>query len=257
MDKEDILFGTKEWAPHNFNFMKGCSNDCTYCYAKEMAIRFKRKTADSWKNEEAVSLEGKSFGKRNGRIMIPSSHDITPGNIDLAMDVISRLLKSGNELLVVTKPNLACIERLVDELLQYRAKIQFRFTIGSSSTTTLKLWAPGASGFPERLDALKYAYGKGYETTISAEPLLDEKLDDLYEKVSPFVTGSIWVGKMNFPDRRVKMNATSGIVPNHVKALIAAQCDEKIIAIWEKYKNNPKVEWKESIKKVLAKHVEI
>jgi len=36
MDKEEILFGTKEWAPYNFNFMSGCSNDCTYCYAKEI-----------------------------------------------------------------------------------------------------------------------------------------------------------------------------------------------------------------------------
>ena len=43
MNKPNILFGTKEWAPYNFNFMNGCSNDCSYCYAKEMAVRFKGK----------------------------------------------------------------------------------------------------------------------------------------------------------------------------------------------------------------------
>ncbi len=55
-----------------FNFVHGCSNDCSYCYAMS-AIRFKRKTPETWKIEEAVSMQGKSFRKRDGRIMIPHS----------------------------------------------------------------------------------------------------------------------------------------------------------------------------------------
>ena len=31
------LFGTKEWADVNFNFINGCTHDCKYCYSKEMA----------------------------------------------------------------------------------------------------------------------------------------------------------------------------------------------------------------------------
>ncbi|MGD1832517.1 MAG: radical SAM protein [Sphaerochaetaceae bacterium] len=254
MSNEEILFGTKEWAPYNFNFMNGCSNDCTYCYAKEMAIRFKRKTPDNWKLEEPVSMKGKSFSKKNGRIMIPSSHDITPGNIDLAVEVIGELLSNGNELLIVTKPHFSCVKRLVDEFMEFRDNIQFRFTIGSASTDTLLLWEPGATGFDERLDSLKYAFNRGFSTTISAEPLLDEDIDDLYDALSPYVNGSIWVGKMNFPDRRVKMNGASSDVPEYVRSLVAAQCDENIIDIWKKYKDNPMIEWKESIKKVIAAH---
>ena len=253
-NKKDVLFGTKEWAPHNFNFTNGCSNNCTYCYAKEMAIRFKRKTADNWQTEEPVSMKGKSFSKKNGRIMIPSSHDITPGNIDLAIDVIGKLLKNGNELLIVTKPHFSCVKRLVDEFIKFRANIQFRFTIGSASTETLLLWEPGATGFKERLESLKYAFDRGFSTTISAEPLLDENIDDLYDTLSPYVNGSIWVGKMNSPERRAKMNGASSEVMDSVRSLVAAQCDKNIIAIWEKYKNNPKIEWKESIKKVLSNH---
>lgn len=201
MNDQETLFGTKEWAPHNFTFMSGCSNDCTYCYAKEMAIRFKRKTPDTWKVEEPVSMRGRSFSKKQGRIMIPSSHDITPGNLELAVDVITKLLKNGNELLIVTKPHLSCIKRLVDTFMTSRSRVQFRFTIGSVSSETLKLWEPGAAGFQERLASLQYAFEHGYSTTISAEPLLDENIDELYTLLSPYVTGSIWVGKMNFPGR--------------------------------------------------------
>lgn len=252
--KEKILFGTKEWAPHNFNFMSGCSNDCLYCYAKEMAIRFKRKTSDTWKIEEPVSMKGKSFRKRDGRIMIPSSHDITPGNISLAINVISNLLENGNELLIVTKPHYSCVKRITDEFSVYKSLIQFRFTIGSASSETLKLWEPGAPGFEERFKALKYAYNHDYATTISIEPLLDENVDTLYETVNPYVSGPIWVGKMNFPNRRIKINEASSKPPDYARNLIASQSDEKVIAMWEKYRNNPKIEWKESIKKVITTH---
>lgn len=254
MSKEDILFGTKEWAPYNFNFMSGCSNDCTYCYAKEMAIRFKRKTSNTWKDEEPVSMKGKSFRKRDGRIMIPSSHDITPGNINLALEVMGKLLENGNELLIVTKPHFACVKRIVDQFEDFKSAIQMRFTIGSVSDDVLKLWEPGATGFYDRLKSLRYAYEHGYSTTISAEPLLDETPDALYDALHPYVTGSIWIGKMNFPDRRVRMNAASSETPAHVKALMKSQSDENIIAIWKRYKDNPMIEWKESIKKVIAAH---
>jgi hypothetical protein len=50
------------------------------------------------------------------------------------------------------------------------------------------------------------------------------------------------------------MNAASSETPAHVKALMNAQSDENIIAIWRKYKDNPMIEWKESIKKVVAAH---
>lgn len=146
MSKEELLYGTKEWAPYNFNFMNGCSNDCSYCYAKEIAIWFKRKTPDTWKDEEAVSMKGKSFRKRDSRIMILSSHDITPGNIELALEVIGKLLENDNELLIVIKPNFSCVKRLVDQFENFKSAIQIRFTIGSVSDEVLKLWEPGATG---------------------------------------------------------------------------------------------------------------
>ena len=39
--------GTQEWAASNVNIQDGCEHDCRYCYAKTMAIRFKRATPTS------------------------------------------------------------------------------------------------------------------------------------------------------------------------------------------------------------------
>lgn len=246
----ELLFGTKEWAPFNFNFMSGCSNDCVYCYAKDMAIRFKRKTPDTWKTEEAVDTSGKSYSRKNGDIMVPSSHDITPGNIETAISVLEKLVSNGNNLLVVTKPNFECTKRIVDTFADRKEHLKFRFTIGSADSSVLKLWEPGAPDFDERLKSLKYAFESGFSTSISCEPLLDEQFDNLYEKIAPFVNGSIWIGKMNSAIKRVRDNTAGRFPMEKVHKLVESQSDEKIMALFLKYKDNPLIEWKESIKKV-------
>ena len=118
----------------------------------------------------------------------------------------------------------------------------------------LKQWEPGASGFAERLESLKYAYECSWDTTISAEPLLDKTPDALIAALHEYVSGSIWIGKMNFASRRVKMNVASSDLPPHVAELMEAQSDENIIAIYERFKDNPMIEWKESIKKVITSY---
>ena len=255
MKKNDNLkFGTKEWASYNFNFTNGCSNDCVYCYAKEMAIRFKRKTADTWKEEELVNLKNKTFSKKSGLIMIPSSHDITLGNIDIALELIERLVLNGNTLLIVTKPNYECIKKIVNKFLKFKTQIIFRFTIGSSNNEVLKLWEPNAPSFEERYISLKLAYKLGFSTSISCEPLLDNKFDELYAKVKPYVTSSIWVGKMNMAAKRVKINTNSTFPIEKVEELIEWQSDKNIIDLYMKYSNKSLIQWKESIKKVIIKN---
>lgn len=251
---EQILYGTKEWAPHNFNFMCGCSNDCVYCYAKAMSIRFKRKTSDTWKIEETVPMMSKSYSKKDGPIMIPSSHDITPNNVDLAIEVMKKLLSNGNELLIVTKPNLDCIKKLTGSISQWKDMVKFRITIGSACTSTLKLWEPGAPSFEERLESLKFLFNSGYSTSISCEPMLDNDFDRLYAAVSSYVTDSIWIGKMNLPNSRVKANTSCSFPIGKLDELMNWQSDNNILALYEKYKHNPQIEWKESIKKVVNKY---
>lgn len=251
MRKSNLLFGTKEWAPNNFNFMSGCSNNCVYCYAKDMAIRFKRKTYDTWEKEENVNMAHKTYGKREGAIMLPSSHDITPGNIEIALEVLEKLLSNDNELLIVTKPHLCCIERIINAVGTRKEMVKFRFTIGSAYNETLRLWEPGATMFEERLESMKLAFNKGFSCSVSCEPMLDNRFDDLYAKIIDYVTDSIWIGKMNMANKRVKTN-TNGMFPmEKVEELIRWQSDEEMIKLFLKYRDDPKIKWKESIKKVV------
>ncbi len=103
------------------------------------------------------------------------------------------------------------LERICKEFLSKKRNILFRFTIGSSNSETLKFWEPNAPTFEERLNSLKYAYQLGFKTSVSCEPILDTNTQVLVEKILPFVTDAVWVGKPNFLIRRIKMN---GIMDN-------------------------------------------
>ena len=150
------VFGTTEWAASNANCISGCSHNCHYCYAKTMAIRFHRKTTETWKIEEPRPL--RKIGKRVGRIMFPTTHDISLTNYNLCFDYLDLILQTGNEVLIVSKPHLEVIEKLCSRFIKYKDKILFRFTIGSASEETLALWEPGAPNLSERLSALETAY---------------------------------------------------------------------------------------------------
>lgn len=254
MCKTKPVFGTTEWAASNVNIIKGCSNDCKYCFSKEMAIRFKRKTPENWKQEE-VNLE--AFNKnpryRDGYIMFPSTHDITPEHLDLAIDFLKRLLSVGNKVLIVSKPSYSCIKQICDTFTEYKDQILFRFTIGSSSSKTLRFWEPNAPDYYERKQALVYAFEAGYQTSISCEPMLDNKIDKVIDDLSQYVTDAIWLGKMNFAIRRLR---TNGQLNDETRAaaeqLLKWQSDKNITALYNRYKDNPQIKWKESIKKVVG-----
>lgn len=194
-----ITLGTKEWADSNVNICFGCSNNCRYCYAKKMAIRFKKKTVNTWKiMEPNIKKINKRYGKRKGRVMFPTSHDITKEILESCLLVLTKLLKAGNETLITTKPCFHCVQKICEVLRPYRNLIQYRFTITSQDNELLRFWEPCAPSFEERFKALQHAFKRGYKTSISIEPFLDKDPFKLVQKLSPFVSESIWIGKMNY-----------------------------------------------------------
>jgi DNA repair photolyase len=253
MKKDKQVFGTHEWAVKNANFINGCYHDCKYCYSKEMAIRFKRKTTLNWHIEEVVRNPKKiKIKKVDGMIMFPSSHDITPMNLTLSIEFLRNLLDSGNEVLIVTKPHLAVIKEICGKFESYKSKILFRFTIGSVHTKTLKFWELNAPTFGERKKSLIYAYKNGFSTSVSCEPMLDDSTEELVKSLLPYITDSIWIGKANFLLRRLKMNGTDDPETlRKAQELISMQSDEKIKILYKKLKNNKMIKWKESIKKIV------
>jgi DNA repair photolyase len=211
MGKTTITTGTKEWADSNVNCVDGCAHDCRYCYAKKMAIRFGRKTNENWHEMQAREKDvNKSYRKRPGRIMFPTSHDIIPTDpsFESCMTVLGKLLRAGNEVLVTTKPHMLAVLRICQEFQQYKSQIQFRFTITSCLDDVLLAWEPGAPSFEERLKALQYAFTDGFKTSISCEPALDSiaGIHEIYETAKPYVTESFWIGTMNYCTPPVKLN---------------------------------------------------
>lgn len=247
------VFGTHEWAVKNANFINGCYHNCKYCYSKEMAIRFKRKTTLNWQIEE-VDLKQTMIKRKkvDGLVMFPSSHDITPLNLPQSIDFLKNLLMTGNEILIVTKPHLIVIKEICKQFDKYKNKILFRFTIGSKNTKTLKFWEINAPTFAERKQSLIYAFNQGFSTSVSCEPMLDNSTEELVKTLLPYVTDSIWIGKANFLLRRLKMNGiTDADSINKAKELILLQSDDNIKKLYQKLKTNKKIKWKDSIKKVV------
>lgn len=255
-EKVKIPFGTEEWCSKTVNYISGCEHDCKYCYAKEMAIRFKRKTSDNWVDEVINhNALNKKFKKIEGRIMFPSTHDITPSNLNHSITFLHNILESGNEVLIVTKPHLEVIETLCKEFVDYKDKILFRFTIGSNDSTVLKFWEPNAPSYDERKESVIHAFNCGYQTSLSCEPMLDDNIEYLVTDLEDYITETIWIGKMNFLLKRLKVNGSSDqITIQKANELIALQSDQNIIELYNRLKDNPKIKWKESIIKVLIKN---
>ena len=248
-------FGTYEWADSTINIINGCSHNCKYCFSHEMASRFKRKGPNMWENEE---LNLKQYNQRiphkDGVIMFPSTHDITPGNLQYTLPFIVRILERGNRLLVVSKPHLECVTKICDACIQYRNQMMFRFTIGSKDNSILSFWEPNAPSYEERKDSLKYAFDNGFRTSLSCEPMLDESIDALIEDLQDYVTDTIWIGKMNFVLRRLRANGYSdGESIAAANRILECQSDDKILSLIDRLSSNPKIKWKDSIKDVMEK----
>jgi DNA repair photolyase len=253
--------GTKEWSSSSVNCMDGCSNDCLYCYAKATAIsRLKRSTPETWKDEKPRKPKG--YGKREGTIMFPTTHDLTLGNIGHCERVAADLLAALNRLLIVSKPRPDVIERLCKRMADVnpdaRKRVLFRFTIGSTDSRALRFWEPNAPSYEQRLYSLMWCHKNGWQTSVSMEPLLEIEWDAVQRQVealSPYVTDAIWIGKMNKPGHRLSINH-GGIIPPEVQqrsqALVMSQSDARILDLYARLKDHPAVKWKESIKKIVG-----
>jgi DNA repair photolyase len=116
--------------------------------------------------------------------------------------VLDKLLHVGNEVLITTKPNFSIVDGIIRQFGEYLPQIQFRFTITSMNNTHLAFWEPNAPLFEERFNSLILAYNRGYKTSVSVEPFLDSDPSLLMRILSPYITESIWLGPMNYIQRK-------------------------------------------------------
>jgi hypothetical protein len=246
--------GTREWAEVNRNIFLGCEHDCRYCYARKIALRYRKiDRPDRWTTMEPIGRALTQYPRKEaGRIMFPTQHDLLPVHFDVILEYLTSWLEVGNEILIVTKPHFKVIGPLCRALTEYQDQIVFRLTIGSRSDDVLKFWEPNAPAFEERFDCLRYAYQKGYTTSVSCEPYLDEHIVDLARILLPWVTDTLWIGKMNRVLDRVNTSGWTDADKSFLHKVALAQTDEKVRALYETLKSTPKVRWKDSIKQVIG-----
>ncbi|MHC4404337.1 MAG: radical SAM family protein [Planctomycetota bacterium] len=245
--------GTREWAGTTTNCMTGCEHNCRYCYARAMALQYGRiDSAADWASPR-LCPEKKRRRKRRKvahTIMFPSTHDITPATLGPCLEVIENILQPGNRLLIVSKPHLECIREICRQFAAFRNQIVFRFTITAVRRALLAYWEPGAPMFGERWGSLVIARARGFSTSVSCEPLLERDLVvELIETLTPEVTDTIWIGKMNQIRRRV----VKGTSEEAIRRIEAGQTDEAVMRAYESLKDHPKIRWKDSYREVIER----
>lgn len=246
--------GTHEWADLNYNIGKGCAHGCLYCYACHIQLRLKKiGSRQAWLEERfKPKATGIKYQVENATIMFPSTHDITPYYLDRSIAALQQMLSVGNQVLIVTKPHLECVRTIVGQLVRFKKQILFRFTIGAMDEQLTRFWEPQAPPPEERLVALDYAYAAGYNTSVSIEPMLAgvEETLQVVEAVNRLVSETIWIGKMRRIRQRVDM--TKPEIVRAVELVEQQQSDSEILKLVERLRHNPKIRWKDSIKKVLT-----
>ena len=247
--------GTKEWAPISMNLISGCIHNCRYCYGKASQVHYKHLQAENWEHEKVrFNLLTRNVGKRKKLIMYPSIHDIHPIHIEHHIYYLRKILQSKNNVLIVSKPHLICIERICNEFEAYKSQIIFRFTIGSNDNEVLKFWEINSPPFEERLESLKLCHRLGFQTSVSCEPLLDPHPDKLINCLIPFVTDSIWIGRANLFSRRSSLNGwKDDETKQRIKELKKWMDDyDFMYSIYLRHRENPLIRWKDSLRRQLG-----
>lgn len=245
--------GTREWAVAEINCCLGCLHGCRYCYARYDAVQRKGiVTEKQWNACRVVEKEVlRQHPLYSGQVMFPTAHDIVPDNLEACVKVLKNLLDAGNRVLVVSKPNIESVRRICMDFDQFRERLLFRFTITARDSRLLEFWEPGAPAYTERKACLRHAFDMGFATSVSVEPMLDTgDVIKMVHELLPYISHSIWLGKMNRIDERV--NIDSEQMSLEIERIKQGQRDEKIWALYRDLKLFDKVRWKESVKEVLG-----
>ena len=245
--------GTAEWAVATVDGGIGCPHGCRYCYARaKQAGGPGMADPETWTtfrvDQEAVQRQ---YPLYPGQVMFPAHHDIVPDNLDPCLAILTNLLAAGNRVLVVSKPHRNCIETLCRKLTSFREQLLFRFTITARNDTILRIWEPYAPAYGERRASLETAYLQGFATSVSVEPMLDSSdVVAMVNELLPFITHSIWIGKMNRIDERVICDSQE--MGQEIARIEREQDDARIRDIYRQLRELPAIRWKESIKAVVG-----
>lgn len=283
-------FGTVEWSDETYNSHQGCKNNCTNCYARNLAWQ---KKFSYWKNYDNMVIDRKPKWIKGWKVkpdgfwfMYPSMHDTFEETVDDAIKVMENMLKANGNILFVTKPRYKVIKQIIDTFsnhalsafeepknyLQGQPHIKFRFSISTNDDIAMRIWEPSAPNYKERKESLIMAHERGCDVGVSAEPFFPtvkpEGVDEIHSFIEwvrsllPYVTDTFWVGMMNYiPQERedgffyLRGNKLSKEMVREFRNLEEFYAFKNIFRIVTDLKDEPKLRWKESIKKVYIDYI--
>jgi DNA repair photolyase len=243
-----------QWAKQGTNIIKSstnCPNLCRYCYVQAWKIRKDKMELPDIEDARAqfvcddVRVEKKWMVRKNPKMFIfPSTHDIFEEMVEKYISVAKKIMDSGCEIILVSKPRMNCIKRICEELRHYKDKITMVFTISSHNNQILKKYEPFAPSYEERSECLKYAFEHGYETSISMEPLLDDPYTVINE-LDKYVSRCIWIGSLNHC-KELKFTKEM------MKKVTDTTNKEYLMNLISNLRGNPKVYWKYKIMRLVG-----
>jgi DNA repair photolyase len=241
-------FGTREISDISINSMIGCANNCLYCYAAQSAVDKEYvKPRSAWAFEK-VRKSMPDFGKKYpGRVMYPTSHDITPKHLPMHIKAVEALLAAGNEVLICSKARWSCLQEIAKVCANHKDKAIFMITITTLDETQSIFWEPNAPLPAERIMILEYLHQEGFRTSVLVEPLLQGpgSAIEIYNRVVDHVSEEIWFGTMNYVETRVDMS-----IPDNAKAAEMVKryhSRENMRFLYDSMIDLPKVRFKRSI----------
>jgi len=205
----DVL-NCRAGADYSFNCYTGCSNGCAYCYARYMQ-RF-HPHDEAWGRFVDVKVNAADALARQVRRVVPG-HVFTCSACDgwqpaerhyqLTRRCCQLLLEAGFGLTVLTKSELV----LRDLDVFSGRNVCLGVTITTADVAAARLWEPGASPVPTRLNVLKRAKAAGLQTLIAFGPLLpgisdtENGLRALFALAAEADADRIWTDGLNLRPR--------------------------------------------------------
>ena len=120
---------------------------------------------------------------------------------------------------------------------------------GTADSYKMAYWEPGAPCFGERMDCLREARHNGFNTSVSAEPLLTPwSVKRLYDTVA-YHANEVWIGAMNKIETRVHIEEGKR---RELELLEEWQTPEAMRAVYKCMRGCDKVRWKDSYQKALG-----
>ena len=223
----------------------GCINDCLYCPVKiRNAGDPAAKQPADWANvalQRAEVIRPRTVSA--GTVAFPVDHDIFPQILDECIEVLGKLLRAGNDVLITTRPRLACIQAIGPAAAYFKDRIVFRFVIGADDSRVLSFWEPGAPGFEERRESLAWAYEAGFRTSAAVTPMLvAPRIADLLAGIRPFISEEIWLGTMHQVDAIENWSQIDGF-ERQLELIRSFQAPKPMATVHEAFRSDPLVKW--------------